>query len=83
MAQRLKLGGLQTVTAKLEIRYRRPTPVDSPLLAEGWIESESAHGMRLRAVIRDEGGTCFAEATGTCVRIEPDATSAPEKGMAL
>ncbi len=73
MAQRLQLGGLRTVTAKLEIRYRRPTPIDTPLVAEGWVESESAHGMRLRATVCDEGGTCFAEALGTCVRIESEA----------
>jgi uncharacterized protein (TIGR00369 family) len=71
MAQRLRLGGLQTVTARLDIRYRRPTPVDVPLIAEAWIESESAHGLHLKAVVRDEGGTRFAEAVGTCVQINP------------
>jgi uncharacterized protein (TIGR00369 family) len=71
MAQRLRLGGLNTMTAKLEVRYRRPTPLDVPLIAEGWIESESSHGLRLRAIVRDEAGVCFAEAAGTCVRIDP------------
>jgi uncharacterized protein (TIGR00369 family) len=71
MAQRLRLGGMRTVTAKLEVRYRRPAPIGVDLVAEGWMESESAHGLRLKAAVRGEDGTCYAEATGTCVRVEP------------
>lgn len=79
MAKRIQLGGMRSVTAKLEIRYRRPTPVDVPLVAAGWVESESGHGLRLRATVCDEEGTCFAEATGTCVRIESGAKPAGDE----
>jgi acyl-coenzyme A thioesterase PaaI-like protein len=83
MAQRLRLAGMRTLTAKLEVRYRRPTPIDVELLAEGWIESESAHGLRLRALVLDEEGTCYADAAGTCVRIEPRERPADGERTAL
>jgi uncharacterized protein (TIGR00369 family) len=42
------------VTAKMEVRYRRATPTDTPLLAIGWVEH---YGERARV----RGQLCLAE----------------------
>ena len=58
-------------TARLALRYRRPTPLETDLVFEGW--QESADGKRLhcrgRLLCRD---VVTVEAEGTFVRISPE-----------
>ena len=68
MVKRVRMEGLTAVTASLEVRYRRPVPVDAEVVIEGRLESARSRVVRLRATICDEDGTCYAEAEGTCVR---------------
>lgn len=54
-------------TGRLEIRYRSPTPLDTPLRFSGWIEG--AKGRRVTAVGRCEAGEVLcADAKGLFVR---------------
>jgi len=52
-------------TLRLTIRYRRPTPTETPLLAVGWVERRSGVGARVAGEIRLLDGTVTAEAEAT------------------
>jgi acyl-coenzyme A thioesterase PaaI-like protein len=66
------LAGIGGMTARLVVRYRRPTPIDEDLAFEGWIEQD-----RGRAVVVQ--GTCHArgqlvaQAEGLFMRVDVDA----------
>jgi acyl-coenzyme A thioesterase PaaI-like protein len=49
------------VTAKLEIRYRKPTPVETPLLAVGWVVRQRRRSAEVAGEIRLQDGTVTAE----------------------
>lgn len=56
------------VTARLEIRYRRPTPTQTPLTVAGWmVKGKKAHA-RVAAEVRLPDGTVTAEASALVVR---------------
>jgi uncharacterized protein (TIGR00369 family) len=55
------------VTAKLEIRYRRPTPTETPLTAVGWVVSLRSRTAEVAGEIRLPDGTVTAEATAVVV----------------
>ena len=76
MAQRLRFSGTHAVTASLTIRYRRPAPTEGVLVVEARIVSDHTRALRLKALVRDDGGNCFAEGEGTCVRIRKAGFSA-------
>jgi uncharacterized protein (TIGR00369 family) len=48
-------------TLRLTIRFRRPTPTETPLTAVGWVEQASRVGTRAAAEIRLPDGTVTAE----------------------
>jgi uncharacterized protein (TIGR00369 family) len=52
-------------TLKLTIRYRRPTPTETPLVAVGWVERRSSLGARVAGEIRLSDGTVTAECEAT------------------
>ena len=54
-------GGEQAVTAKLEVRYRQPTPVGEELTVSGWEESRKHNFVRMKAAIALPDGTVTAE----------------------
>jgi uncharacterized protein (TIGR00369 family) len=55
------------VTAKFEIRYRRPTPTKTPLTAVGWVVSLRSRTAEVAGEIRLPDGTVTAEATAVVV----------------
>ena len=55
------------VTAKLEIRYRKPTPTETPLTAVGWVVERRRRSAEVAGEIRLADGTVTAEATGVVV----------------
>jgi uncharacterized protein (TIGR00369 family) len=65
------------VTAKMEVRYRRATPTDTPLLAVGWVER---YGKRARVrgelwlAEGEDGGqpALLAECASLVVRAQPE-----------
>jgi len=56
-------GGGQAVTAKLEIRYRQPTPVGEMLTISGWEASRKKNFVLMKAAISLPDGTVTAEGT--------------------
>jgi uncharacterized protein (TIGR00369 family) len=48
-------------TLRLTLRYRRPTPTETPLTAVGWVERFSRRGARVAGEIRLSDGTVTAE----------------------
>ena len=69
------------VTAKMEVRYRRATPTNTPLLAVGWVEHYGERA-RVRGELRlvdngpvepmTEGTIVLAECTSLVVRAQPE-----------
>ena len=48
-------------TLRLTIRYRRPTPTETPLTVVGWVERASGVGARVAGEIRLPDGTVTAD----------------------
>jgi uncharacterized protein (TIGR00369 family) len=69
MAQRMRLAGKPTMTAKLSIRYVLPAPTAKTLVAEAWVVSERRRVAHLEAIVHAGDGRPFARAEGTCMRI--------------
>ncbi len=64
MVQHLRLaGGEQAVTAKLDLRYRKPTPVGEELTVSGWEDSRKGQFVRMKAKITLPDGTVTVEAS--------------------
>jgi acyl-coenzyme A thioesterase PaaI-like protein len=59
------------VTAKTEVRYRRATPVNTPLLAVGWVERMGQSRVWVRGELRLEG-VVLAECKSLIVLPTPD-----------
>ncbi len=52
-------------TLRLTVRYRRPTPTETPLVAVGWVERRGGVGARVAGEIRRPDGAVTAEAEAT------------------
>lgn len=55
--------GEKAVTARIEVRYRQPTPVDEELTITGWVESRRRNFVEMKATIALPDGTITAEGT--------------------
>jgi acyl-coenzyme A thioesterase PaaI-like protein len=56
------------VTAKLEMRYRQPTPTETPLSAVGWVVRKRSRSAEVAGEIRLPDGTVTAELSAVVVR---------------
>lgn len=56
-------------TLRLTVRYRRPTPTDTPLTAVGWVERMGGVGARVAGEIRLPDGTVTAECEATVAEV--------------
>ena len=63
---------LWCMTAKLEIRFRKPVPIGEPLKLKGEITKKSSRLLQGRGEIRLADGTLAVEAIGTYLRIPDD-----------
>lgn len=55
------------VTAKLEIRYRQPTPTETHLLAVGWVVRQRRRSAEVAGEIRQPDGTVTAEVSALVI----------------
>jgi uncharacterized protein (TIGR00369 family) len=55
-------------TAKLQVRYRRATPVDTPLVAVGWVERAGESRAKVKGELRLQDGTVLAFCESLIVR---------------
>ncbi len=60
------------MTAKLEVRYRKPTPTETPLTAVGWVVRRGSRATEVAGEIRLPDGTVTAEAKAIVVAIPPE-----------
>lgn len=60
------------VTARLELKYKTPTPTQTPLTVVGWAEKDRKNFARVRAELRLPDGTVTAEASALVVRPPED-----------
>ena len=56
------------VTAKMEMRYRRAAPTETPLVARGWVERMGESRGRVKGELCLEDGTVLAECESLVVR---------------
>lgn len=70
MGSYLYAKGCRAVTAKLAVRYRRPTPVGVALTITGRIVSRRGHFVDARASVALADGTVTAEATAKLAIVE-------------
>jgi uncharacterized protein (TIGR00369 family) len=61
MAHAIIAAGVRAVTAKLEIRFRKPAPVGVPLILEGTVERRRGKVLDAAAELRDAAGTLYAQ----------------------
>lgn len=57
-------------TARLNIRFRGPVPIDQRLRITAWITKNRGRLMELRAELCDAGGKLLAEADGTFMKLD-------------
>ena len=62
------MAGSAGPTARLALRYRRPTPLGADLVFEGWQERSDGRRIHTRGRLR-HGDTITAEAEGVFVRL--------------
>jgi uncharacterized protein (TIGR00369 family) len=67
MGKLSKLSEERAVTAEMNIDYRKPIPVDKPIVVEGWQEEEKGRNRFRVAEIRDPQGTVLARGKGRFV----------------
>ncbi len=65
-------GDWWCMTAKLEVRFKKPVPVGMPLKLKGEITKTDGRLLQGRGEIRLADGTLAAEANGTYLRIPAD-----------
>ncbi len=57
--------GVDTVTARLEIRYRKPTPIGEELTVTGWIVNRRGRLYEMAGTVALPDGTVTAEGKAT------------------
>jgi acyl-coenzyme A thioesterase PaaI-like protein len=64
-------------TAKLEMKFHRPTPLHTPLIVTGWIARERRGWFQTEGtIVVEESGETVASATGTFVFMPDEQTDA-------
>lgn len=62
--------GLNTVTARLEVRYRKPTPIGQDLTVTGWVTKRRGKMIELAGSVALPDGTVTAEGKATVIAVE-------------
>jgi uncharacterized protein (TIGR00369 family) len=60
------------VTGRIEIRYRRAAPTNTPLVAVGWVERPGESRAKVKGELRLEDGTVLACCESLVVRPQPE-----------
>lgn len=65
-------AGAWAMTARMEVKYRRPLPLGRELLVNAEVVRERGRWLEAVADIRERSGQVLAQATGLFVRVPPD-----------
>ncbi len=68
MANLFHMKGQETVTARLEVRYRREAPIGIPLIVSARVMGDRGRLFTAEATLTLPDGTRLADARGTLVR---------------
>ena len=60
------------VTAKMNVRYRKPIPVETPLKLRGWVISDRKRVVEVGGEITNVEGVVLAEAEATLMEVETE-----------
>ena len=71
MARYLYAKGMNAVTARLEVRYNKPTPIGVPLLIKGRITNSKGRLYETEGTIELPDGTVTAQGTAKVFVIDP------------
>lgn len=80
MAYAASAVGWKGVTAECTTRFRRPVPLDAPLVLRGRVAWQRSNAVGLEAEILDAQGTVLASGTGKFIgkaRVEPGRLGEP------
>jgi acyl-coenzyme A thioesterase PaaI-like protein len=58
-------------TARLNVRFRKPVPLQDPLRIEAWIINSRGRLIELRAEVRGSGDELLAEGDGVFMKLDP------------
>ena len=72
MGRVLTPSNVWAMTGRLEIRYRRPVPLDVELTVVGELTRSRSRAYEARGEIQSPDGTCLVEGSGVYVRIPDD-----------
>ena len=64
--------GHKAVTARLDVRYRKPTPIGTPLKIMGWIQSRRGNFIDMCSTVSLADGTVTAEGTAKIAILEEE-----------
>ena len=63
-------SGERAVTARLDVRYRKTTPVGEKLIITGWEEGRRGHFVNMKATIALADGTVTAEGSAKMALVD-------------
>jgi uncharacterized protein (TIGR00369 family) len=68
------VGGeyVTAVTTSMEVKYKKPTPYDTPLFARGIVTQDKSRMFKTHSEIIDKFGTVYAEAETTYLKLPAD-----------
>jgi acyl-coenzyme A thioesterase PaaI-like protein len=69
-------AGAWAMTARLEIKYRRPLPLEEPVLVTARVTDKRGKRLEASAELRSEDGHVIAQATGLFLRMPEERTRA-------
>jgi acyl-coenzyme A thioesterase PaaI-like protein len=64
MAHAAIAAGIRAVTARIEVRFRKPVSTDRPLVVEGSVTARRGRMLEISAVLTESDGTVLAESQG-------------------
>jgi uncharacterized protein (TIGR00369 family) len=70
MGKLSRLADESAVTAEMNIEYKRPVPIDKPIVVEGWQEEATGRNRFRVAEIRDLQGNLLARGKGRFVIVK-------------
>lgn len=79
MAWATYAGGVWAMTARLEVRFRKPVIVGSGLTVHGRIAQVRGKVVETAGEVRDSDGVILAEATATFIRVPADTAAEWER----
>jgi acyl-coenzyme A thioesterase PaaI-like protein len=57
-------AGVRAVTARMEVRFRKAVPTDTPLIAAGAVRNRRGRMLEVEATLTGDDGTLYAESSG-------------------